>query len=166
MKAIKVIGEIICWLLMVFFLITLCFGMYGIKYYVIGVLAVLLSCPLLIKFVLKKVNVNHKTAIRVIILVICFISNAYAITHSYKDRVTKITYNTVINEIEKKYPGYDSIDVKDYYIVSKEQTPINDYLEVTIEFVLHKDEGTERIKEKFDIQYDSVNQECVKVEFK
>lgn len=89
-----------------------------------------------------------------------------AITHSYKDRVTKITYNTVINEIEKKYPGYDSIDVKDYYIVSKEQTPINDYLEVTIEFVLHKDEGTERIKEKFDIQYDSVNQECVKVEFK
>lgn len=76
MKAIKVIGEIICWLLMVFFLITLCFGMYGIKYYVIGVLAVLLSCPLLIKFVLKKVNVNHKTAIRVIILVICFISNA------------------------------------------------------------------------------------------
>lgn len=166
MKVIKVIGEIICWLFMVFFLITLCFGMYGIKHYVIGVLTVLLSCPLLIKFVLKKVNAKHKIAIRVTTLAICFILNAYAFTNSYADRVTKITYNTVINEIEKKYPGYDSIDVKDYYIVTKEQTPINDYLEVTIEFVIHKDEGSERIKEKFDIQYDGVNKKCVKIERK
>ncbi len=166
MKVIKVIGEIICWLFMAFFLITLCFGMYGIKHYVIGVLTVLLSCPLLLKFVLKKVNAKHKIAIRVIILAVCFILNAYAITHSYNDRVIRITYNAVIKDIAKQYPEYDTIDVHGYYISSKKQTVDTDYLEVTIDFVLPKEEGRERIKEKFDIQYDVVKKECVKIERK
>lgn len=166
MKDIKVIGEIVCWLLMVFFLITLCFGMYGIEHYVIGALTVLLACPLLIKFVLKKINVTHKTAVRVIILVVCFILNAHAITHSYEERVIDITLNAVVNEIEKKYPGYDTIDVFHYYVTSKERTVDIDYLEVTIEFALPKEGEREKIKEKFDVQYDGLKHKCVKIENK
>lgn len=42
------------------------FGSYGItKYYVIGIIPILLTCPVLIKFVLKKLNVKHTASVRV-----------------------------------------------------------------------------------------------------
>ena len=110
MKVIKVIGEIICWILVVYFLIAECFGSYGItKYYVIGIIPILLTCPVLIKFVLKKLNVKHTAAVRVVLILICLMINYYTVTNAYRDKVVKVTYDAVINEMGEKYPEYDNI---------------------------------------------------------
>ena len=110
MKVIRVIGEIICWILVVYFLIAECFGSYGItKYYVIGIIPILLTCPVLIKFVLKKLNVKHTSAVRVVLILICLMINYYTVTNAYRDKVVKVTYDAVINEMGEKYLEYDNI---------------------------------------------------------
>ncbi len=166
MKALKIIREIIFWLFMIFFLITIT-AMNGALYYALGVLTVLLSCPLLIKFILKKFNVKHPTLIRVLLILICFIINYHAITNSSYNQLRTATHAIISNEIQSKYSEYETIEIIDYYIKPLDYESHNiQNAEVHLEFILKNDTDTKRIKEIYDIQYDDSKKECVKIELR
>lgn len=162
MKALKILGHSMSWIFTLFMFLFLT-SMTGV-YIVIQLLLAIISCPLVFIILFNKVEVKHKIVVRVVVMLLVFCASVFISSKSSVIIMKNAIEPVVAKQIMVENSDYSDVDIVslDLYEYAEKDT-IQEYIIVTVDYILKSDNNNTRNMKKYDIVYDILTRECISI---
>jgi len=157
----KILGKVLMWI----FFVYMIFAIFATTYIYLPVHIVLtiISCPVLLNKLIKRIKIKHSIIARVVIIIILFFISSKMIDFSSKIYVKDTIKPEVLELLVQEYREYNVVDVISWKYVERGIEEYNEYYEVSVEIALKDDKGTQRVNKKYLAVYDIIEGECIEI---
>ncbi len=133
-----------------------CFIMHdGIWYKLASAVAVIIACPLVNGFLLKRICDRYKIFIRIFLCIIALLINLILIIISPVSIDEERAVKATVDVLEERYATYQRINVKDYDMVVGKEVEGIQAIDVTLYFDAEKNGEMYKLSEKITIYFDT-----------
>ncbi len=162
MKALKILGHSMSWIFTLFMFLFLT-SMTGV-YIGIQLLLAIISCPLVFIILFNKVEVKHKIVVRVVVMLLVFCASVFISSKSSVIIMKNAIEPVVAKQIMVENSDYSDVDIVslDLYEYAEKDTN-QEYIIVTVDYILKSDNNNTRNMKKYDIVYDILTRECISI---